>query len=77
MPQENKPFSIDFVVRTTVKHMKRDIDLSIRKTQARIPEFADTPQSVEVFETLAKLQYLRNQVEHFQNEHPKYFQGNK
>jgi hypothetical protein len=36
---DSKPFSKAFVLRVTAKHMRKSIDISIRKTFERIAEF--------------------------------------
>jgi hypothetical protein len=67
MDNENKPFSQGYVLRTTAKHMRKDVDISIRKTFARIAEFAgDQEKSKEVFGTLAMLHTMRKQLDDFQ-----------
>ena len=73
---ENKPFSQGYVLRTTTKHMRKSIDISIRKTFDRIAEFADNQEkSQEVFKTLAYLHTLRKQVDDFQFQHKNVFTG--
>lgn len=72
----NKPFSMGYVLRTTTKHMRKSIDISIRKTFERIEEFADDEnKSQEIFKTLASLHAMRNQLDQFQNENRDSFQG--
>jgi hypothetical protein len=62
-----KPFSIGYVLRTTAKHIRKDIDVSIRKTFERSLEFADNQEKTnEVFMTLATLHSLRKQLDDFQ-----------
>ena len=52
----DKPFSMDYVVGLTYKHMRKSVDTSIRKTVARIAEFDGNPEmSQEVFKTLVML----------------------
>ena len=77
MSEENlKPFSMGYVLRTTAKHMRKDIDISIRKTFERISEFAgDQEKSTEVFETLAQLHAMRKQIDDFQAIHKDKFRG--
>jgi hypothetical protein len=71
-----KPFSMGYVLRTTAKHMRKSIDISIRKTFERIEEFAEDPEkSQEIFKTLASLHTLRNQLDQFQNENRGSFQS--
>lgn len=55
-----KPFSMDYVLRTTVKHIRKSIDISIRKTFERIAEFdGNQEKSQEVFKTLTALHAMR------------------
>jgi hypothetical protein len=64
----NPPFSMGYVLRTTAKHMRKSIDISIRKTGERIAEFGeagDSPKSREVFETLSVLHIMRKQLDDF------------
>lgn len=70
---ENKtpPFTRDYVIRTTVKHCKRNIEISTRKTLERVGEFAGDPEkSSEIFKTLTELQTLKNAIEQFENANP-------
>lgn len=56
-----------YVLRTTAKHMRKSIDISIRKTFERIKEFeGDQVKSQEVFKTLAQLHAMRKQLDDFQ-----------
>lgn len=68
MSEENqKPFSKDYVVHTTVKHMRKSIDISIRKTFERVAEFdSNSTKSREVFETLSILHTMRSQLDYIQ-----------
>lgn len=67
MEEAEKPFSMSYVLRTTAKHMRKSIDISIRKTFDRVKEFADDQEkSKEIFETLALLHLLRKQLDDFQ-----------
>lgn len=70
----SKPFSKDYVIKTTVKHMRKSIDISIRKTSERIGELSeDSAKSQEVFKTLGELYALRKRVDELVIENP----GNK
>lgn len=63
----DRPFSRGYVLRTTAKHMRKSIDISIRKTFDRMPEFVNDPKkSAEVFETLAMLHGMRKQLDELQ-----------
>jgi len=58
-----KPFSQEFVLRATKKHMLRCIDVSIEKTNARWNEFKEnTEKSKEVMTTLMELHNMRSQI---------------
>lgn len=64
---QQKPFSQGYVLRTTAKHMRKSIDISIRKTFERIKEFeGNQEKSQEVFNTLAHLHTMRKQLDDFQ-----------
>ena len=74
--QNSKPFSQGYVLRTTAKHMRKSIDISIRKTFDRIKEFdGNQKKSQEVFLTLAVLHTMRKQVDDFQLQHKDDFTG--
>ena len=65
--KNDKPFSIGFVLRTTAKHMRKSIDISIRKTADRIREFeGDAVKSKEIFQTLSTLHSMRKGLDDFQ-----------
>ena len=65
-----------YVLRTTAKHMRKSIDISIRKTFERMPEFADNPaKSTEVFSTLSQLHAMRKQLDDFQLQNQDQFKG--
>jgi len=73
---ENKPFSMGYVLRTTAKHMRKSIDISIRKTFERVSEFsADQQKSKEIFETLSVLHMMRKQLDDFQSKYSENFKG--
>jgi len=73
---KDKPFSTSFVLKTTTKHMRKAIDISIRKTFDRLKDFeGDQEKGAEVFETLAKLHGLRKMVDDFQLVNKKEFRG--
>ena len=75
--KQEKPFSMAYVLRTTLKHMRKDIDISISKTFARLPEFAgDEAKSQEVFKTLAHLHAMRKDLDDFQSRNSEDLKGN-
>jgi hypothetical protein len=76
MDQKQKPFSMGYVLRTTAKHMRKSIDISIRKTFERVAEFADNREkSDEVFRTLSFLHTMRKQLDDFQANNSDNFKG--
>ena len=76
MENITKPFSKGYVLRTTAKHMRKSIDISIRKTFERIKEFAsDQQKSAEIFETLSNLHEMRKQIDDFQSQNSENFKG--
>lgn len=63
----DKKFSQGYVMRTTTKHMRKDVDVSIRKTFERVAEFNNDPvKSQEVLQTLSALHILRKMIDDFQ-----------
>lgn len=66
--KESKPFDMSYVIRTTAKHMRKSVDISIRKTFDRIAEFdGNQEKSTEVFKTLTTLHAMRRTLDEFQN----------
>lgn len=62
-----RPFSKAFVLKTTARHMRRSIDISIRKTHDRLAEFrADPTMAMEIMETLDVLHRQRRMLDDFQ-----------
>lgn len=71
-----KPFSRGFVLRTTAKHMRKAIDISIRKTFERVAEFdGNKEKSREVFDTLSVLHSMRQQLDELQARNQELFKG--
>ena len=76
MEEKSKPFSMGYVLRTTAKHMRKSVDISIRKTFERIAEFdGNLEKSQEIFKTLAVLHTLRKQIDDFQLQNKEEFSG--
>jgi hypothetical protein len=70
------PFDMSYVLRVTTKHMRQSIDVSIRKTFARVKDFdGDAEKSREVFNTLSILHQLRKQLDDFQSANVDSFRG--
>lgn len=62
-----KPFSKSFVMRTTFRHMRRSVDISIRKSFERFQDFPnDSKTGVEIMETLSVLHTVRKMLDDFQ-----------
>ena len=71
-----KSFSRGFVLRTTAKHMRKAIDISIRKTFERVAEFdGNQEKSREVFDTLSVLHSMRQQLDELQARNQELFKG--
>ena len=76
MTEDIKPFSMGYVLRTTAKHMRKSVDISIRKTFERVAEFdGKKEKSQEVFQTLSALHQLRKQLDDFQEANKDQFKG--
>ena len=64
---DTPPFSKSFVLKTTSRHMRRSIDISIRKSFDRMKDFpADDAKRMEIFETLDVLHKMRKIIDDFQ-----------
>ena len=64
----NPPFSKSFVLKTTFRHCRRSIDISIRKTFERLKDFdQDSVKGREIIETLSTLHTIRGMLDEFQN----------
>lgn len=76
MNEKSRPFSCEYVLKTTAKHIRRSIDISIAKTFDRMAEFAsDEVKSKEVFKTLTHLHSMRKQFDDFQHNHSQNSEG--
>jgi hypothetical protein len=76
LEKQQKPFSMGYVLRTTAKHMRKSIDISIRKTFERVAEFdGDKERSEEVFRTLSLLHQMRKDLDDYQATNSDYFRG--
>lgn len=75
---ENKPFSKSFVMRTTFRHMRRSVDISIRKSFERFKDFDENaPEGKEIMETLSVLHTVRKMFDDFQANNPELFTEKK
>lgn len=72
-----KPFSTEYVMGTTARHVLKSVDLSVEKTMGRIPDFEpDTAKAQEVFKTLTSLQAFKQHIQSFVDANPQLFKGN-
>jgi hypothetical protein len=70
----DKPFSKTFVMRTTFRHMRRSVDISIRKSFERFQDFDnDSDMGKEIMETLDVLHKVRKMLDDFQAHNPELF----
>lgn len=77
MDDKRPPFDKSFVLSTTLRNMKKDIDFSSRKTFDRYKDFSDesnpdhSAKRQEIFETLDVLNKLHGLIDEFKqnNEH--------
>lgn len=70
--ERSVPFDKSFVLSTTVRHMRKSIDISISKTFDRMSEFVENQdKKIEAMETLDVLHKMRKLLEDFEvnNEH--------
>jgi len=63
----DKPFSKSFVMRTTFRHMRRSVDISIRKSFERFGDFKEgSHEGKDCLETLSVLHQVRKILDDFQ-----------
>ena len=79
MLEENKPpVSKSFVMKTTFRHMRRSVDISIRKSFDRFKDFdKDTEAGKEIMETLSVLHTVRKVLDDFQENNKHLFSDSK
>lgn len=71
----DKPFSKSFVMKTTFRHMKRSVDISIGKSFERFQDFDnDSKIGKEIMETLSVLHTVRKMLDDFQVNNPDLFE---
>ena len=74
----DKPFSKTFVMRTTFRHMRRSVDISIRKSFERFQDFDKNSEAgKEIMETLSVLHTVRKVLDDFQENNKHLFIDNK
>jgi len=70
----DKPFSKSYVMRTTFRHMRRSVDISIRKSFERFQDFDnESEMGREIMETLSVLHMVRKMLDDFQSNNPNLF----
>ena len=71
---DKPPFSKSFVMKTTFRHMRRSVDISIRKSFERFQDFdKDTDAGREIMETLSVLHTVRKILDDFQENNKQLF----
>ena len=77
MQDNTPPFSKAYVLKTTTRHMRRSIDISIRKSFDRMAEFTeDGHKKTEIMETLSVLHTMRKLIDDFQEMNSHLFTDN-
>lgn len=78
MPNDTAPFSQRYVLSVTVRNMRQAIDVSSRKTIARLAGFNSNQElSAEALETLASLNRLHLLLDDIVNNNPNIFKDEK
>ena len=79
MVEDDKPpFSKAFVMKTTFRHMRRSVDISIRKSFERFQDFdKDSEAGREIMETLSVLHTVRKLLDDFQENNKHLFSDSK
>lgn len=76
--QDKPPFSKSFVMKTTFRHMRRSVDISIRKSFERFQDFdKESEAGREIMETLSVLHTVRKVLDDFQENNKHLFNDNK
>ena len=77
MQDNTPPFSKAYVLKTTTRHMRRSVDISIRKSFDRMSEFTeDGAKKTEIMETLSVLHTMRKLIDDFQEHNQHLFTDN-
>jgi hypothetical protein len=75
---DKPPFSKSFVMKTTFRHMRRSVDISIRKSFERFQDFdKDSDTGREIMETLSVLHTVRKVLDDFQENNKHLFSDSK
>ena len=72
-----KPFTLGYVLKTTIKHIRQAIEVSILKTSERWIDFNDDPaKQNEITRTLMLLHGLRKLVDDFNKQNSELIKEN-
>jgi hypothetical protein len=75
---DKPPFSKSFVMKTTFRHMRRSVDISIRKSFERFQDFdKDSDIGRDIMETLSVLHTVRKVLDDFQENNKHLFSDSK
>ena len=75
---DKPPFSKSFVMKTTFRHMRRSVDISIRKSFERFQDFDKNSEvGREIMETLSVLHTVRKVLDDFQENNKQLFNDSK
>jgi len=78
MTEDKPPFSKSFVMKTTFRHMRRSVDISIRKSFERFQDFdKNSDVGKDIMETLSVLHTVRKVLDDFQENNKHLFVDNK
>jgi hypothetical protein len=76
--EDKPPFSKSFVMKTTFRHMRRSVDISIRKSFERFQDFdKDSDIGRDIMETLSVLHTVRKVLDDFQENNKHLFSDSK
>jgi hypothetical protein len=76
--EDKPPFSKSFVMKTTFRHMRRSVDISIRKSFERFQDFDKNSEvGKEIMETLSVLHTVRKVLDDFQENNKHLFSDSK
>lgn len=76
--EDKPPFSKSFVMKTTFRHMRRSVDISIRKSFERFQDFDKNSETgKEIMETLSLLHTVRKVLDDFQEHNKQLFVDSK
>jgi hypothetical protein len=74
--EHKTPFSKSFVVKTTMKHMKRSIEISISKSFDRLRDVDnESVLGKEIIETLSVLHVMKKMLDEFESNNTHLFQS--